>query len=99
MAAQQDLTNKKQNFMSRYVQAAQDLLVAREKLRALHNEWEANGYSSTIVQGDIQSGGLLHLTPAIMAGGFYAEEQLEAYMTNQPVATGDYQTNWNALVG
>jgi len=96
--AAQDLTNKKQAFMARYVAAAADLLRARELLRALHNEWSANGYATTIVQDDVQSGSLLHLTPAIMAGGFYAEEQLEAYMTNQPVLQGDYQTNWNALV-
>src|SRR5262245_58051320 len=95
----QDLSNKKQNFMSRYVQAAQEFLAVRGKLEALWEEWQAKNYASAITQADIQSGGLLHLTPQILSSGMLAERQLNNYMTGQNVVTNQYNADWHALVG
>jgi hypothetical protein len=97
--ATQDLSTKKQSFMARYSAAAEAFLRSREVLAALHREWLANDYADIIVQDDITSGALLHLTPAIMAGGMFAQEQLELHLTNGQPIQGEYQTNWNALVG
>jgi len=97
--ATQDLSNKKQGFMTRYVAACQAFMVARETLRALKAEWDANGYSTAIVQADINAGSLLHLTPAVLANGFNAQVQLENLLNNVAVTTGNWTTNFNAMIG
>jgi hypothetical protein len=97
--ADQDLSNKKQTFMARYVQIATEFVKTYEQLRALKDEWVSNGYATGIVQADINSGALLHLTPAIMATGMDAQEQLVHYMAGELVTRDDWQAAWHALVG
>lgn len=92
--AAQDLSFKKQSFMNRCVQAATQLQASREVLKALLDEWNANNYGSTIVQGDIPApGSISHLTPTILAALFTSQGNLETYM-----AAGN-ATNINAMIG
>lgn len=62
----QDLGAKKLNFVSRSVQATQDLLKAYAALRQLRQEWTSEGYSGTIVQADLDGTVNKHLTPTIL---------------------------------
>lgn len=97
--AAQDLTNKKQSFMTRYVAAVREFLDARDKLRSLRSEWDAQGYSSGIVQNDISQGGHLHLTPTVMGDAFNAQTQLENLLGNVAVTQGAWGTNLFKVAG
>lgn len=93
--AAQDLTSKKQAFMARAVAAAAALQAAREQLKALADEWTNNGYSGGIVQADIQSGSLLHLTPTLLANLMNSQAALETGTWN---GVASNWTNVNAMI-
>lgn len=62
----QDLLAKKLNFMSRTVTATEAWLNAYADLRQLRQEWDREGYSSSITQANIDLSNLKHLTPTVL---------------------------------
>jgi hypothetical protein len=66
MAAVQDLSAKKSNFLSACVTAAQALKNVRDQLKQLAEAYNTDTTYSGIVQGDCV-GANAHLTPAILA--------------------------------
>jgi hypothetical protein len=68
----QSLATKKLNFLSNTVAAAQALKNARDALKQLQEQYNANATYSGITQGDIDGPGpgpssVDHLTPTILA--------------------------------
>ena len=61
-----DLAAKKANFISRYKTNVTELLNIVTELKELRTEWDSQGYSSAIVDGDF-TGDNNHLTAANLA--------------------------------
>jgi len=67
--ADQNITPKINNHISKHVQAVTDLVDALNRLRALHEDYEDNGYSGVITQDHI-TGDNVHLTPTQLANSY-----------------------------
>lgn len=61
-----DLTKKKSNFITRYRTNTTDLLDTVNELKEQRVEWDSQGYSSAIIDGDF-TGDNDHLTAAQLA--------------------------------
>ena len=61
-----DLSSKKSNFISRYIQNTTQILDLLTELKEQRVEWDSQGYSSAIVDGDFV-GANAHLTASNLA--------------------------------
>jgi len=74
-----DLDGKKNNFITREVTTAENLINAVNEFDALRREWDAQGYSASITDEDIQ-GDNAHVSAAQLAAGFTTLEALKAVL-------------------